>query len=71
MTQSLARFLSGDAVLRQSGWLIRRRCVRSLKLILNGRGEVKLMQVLIQVISLIVAFGILAVLAVRPNGSRR
>jgi hypothetical protein len=40
-------------------------------LILNGRGEVQLMQVLIQVISLIVAFGILAVLAVRPNGSRR
>jgi len=29
------------------------------------------MQVLIQAISLIVAFGILAVLAVRPNSSRR
>ena len=29
------------------------------------------MQVLIQAISLIVAFAILAVLAVRPNGSRR
>ena len=29
------------------------------------------MQVLVQAISLIVAFGILAVLAVRPKGSRR
>jgi hypothetical protein len=29
------------------------------------------MQVLIQAVSLIVAFGILAVLAVRPNDSRR
>jgi hypothetical protein len=29
------------------------------------------MEVLIQGISLIVAFGILAVLAVKPNGSRR
>lgn len=29
------------------------------------------MQVLVQAISLIVAFGILAILAVRPNGSRR
>jgi hypothetical protein len=29
------------------------------------------MQVLVQAISLIVAFGILAVLAVRPNSSRR
>jgi hypothetical protein len=29
------------------------------------------MQVLVQAISLIVAFGILAVLAVRPDGARR
>jgi hypothetical protein len=29
------------------------------------------MEVLIQGISLVVAFGILAVLAVKPNGSRR
>ena len=29
------------------------------------------MQVLVQAISLIVAFGILAILAVRPNDSRR
>jgi hypothetical protein len=29
------------------------------------------MQVLIQGISLVVAFGVLAVLAVRPNGGRR
>jgi hypothetical protein len=29
------------------------------------------MQVIIQAVSLILAFGILAVLAVRPNGSRR
>ncbi len=29
------------------------------------------MQVLVQAISLIVAFGVLAILAVRPNGSRR
>jgi len=29
------------------------------------------MEVIVQGISLVVAFGILAVLAVRPNGSRR
>lgn len=29
------------------------------------------MEILVQGISLVVAFGILAVLAVRPNGSRR
>ena len=48
-----------------------RETPRSLKCVSRAAPRIPVMEVVIQGLSLVVAFGILAVLAVRPNDSRR